>query len=114
MNTNRIITVGPGLAPSLVVGIEFAKALSMSTGKPIIPVNHMLGHLYSPFQSIENSKLKIENLFPSIALIVSGGHTMLVLMSAKGGYASGGIVDCCRGGGYGRTINRKQTGREVM
>jgi N6-L-threonylcarbamoyladenine synthase len=62
------ITQGPGLIPSLIVGVEFAKALSLATGKPIIAVNHMLGHLYSPFSSY------------MISLIVSGGHTMLVLM----------------------------------
>src|SRR5207237_9742098 len=43
------VTQGPGLIPSLIVGVEFAKALSLATGKPIIPDNHMLGHLYSPF-----------------------------------------------------------------
>jgi N6-L-threonylcarbamoyladenine synthase len=74
------VAAGPGLIPSLIVGVEFAKGLSLATGKPIIPVNHMLGHLYSPFSQIENLKLKIENLFPIISLIVSGGHTMVVLM----------------------------------
>ena len=46
------VTQGPGLIPSLIVGVEFAKALSLATGKPIIPVNHMLGHLYSPFADV--------------------------------------------------------------
>src|SRR5579872_4146327 len=67
------VTEGPGLIPSLIVGVEFAKALSLATGKPIIPVNHMLGHLYSPFKDIQNTKYKILNtIFPMIALIVSG------------------------------------------
>ncbi len=87
------VTVGPGLIPSLMVGVEFAKALSFATNKPIIPVNHMAGHLYSPFGGV-SSKFQITNpkqnpnsksqhptgLFPNISLIVSGGHTMLVLM----------------------------------
>ncbi len=72
------VTVGPGLIPSLIVGVEFAKALSLATGKPIIPVNHMLGHLYSPFGKLENEE--IEKLFPMISLIVSGGHTIIVLI----------------------------------
>lgn len=76
------VTQGPGLIPSLIVGVEFAKALSMATGKPIIPVNHMLGHLYSPFKQNTKHKSQINNLFPMIALIVSGGHTMLVLMKS--------------------------------
>jgi len=75
------VTTGPGLIPSLIVGVEFAKALSLATGKPVIPVNHMLGHLYSPWGQIERlNDFKIENYFPQIALIVSGGHTMLVLI----------------------------------
>ena len=68
------VTAGPGLIPSLIVGVEFAKALSLATGKPIISVNHMLGHLYSPM-----SKIPFD-IFPMVSLIVSGGHTMLVLM----------------------------------
>jgi len=74
------VTVGPGLIPSLIVGAEFAKALSLATGKPLIPVNHMLGHLYSPLGQLSNIKSQSSNVFPMISLIVSGGHTMLVLM----------------------------------
>jgi|SRR3989344_5779288 len=70
------VTHGPGLIPSLLVGVEFAKALSFATGKPMIPVNHMLGHLYSPFAKASGDK----SPFPNISLIVSGGHTILVLM----------------------------------
>ena len=70
------VTQGPGLIPSLLVGVEFTKALSLATGKPIIPVNHMLGHLYSPLAQAKD----IEKLLPMVALIVSGGHTMLVLL----------------------------------
>jgi N6-L-threonylcarbamoyladenine synthase len=71
------VTVGPGLVTSLLVGVEYAKSLSLATGKPIIPVNHMHGHLYSAL--LENPKLK----FPSINLIVSGGHTYIVLMKSR-------------------------------
>lgn len=82
------VTQGPGLISSLIVGVEFAKALSLATGKPMIPVNHMLGHLYSPFASTKSTKGALwqkpkstfGNLFPMISLIVSGGHTMIVLM----------------------------------
>lgn len=77
------VTVGPGLLPSLMVGVEFAKALSFATGKPIIPVNHMAGHLYSPFGRISSklsSSSSFKHLFPMVSLIVSGGHTILVLM----------------------------------
>ena len=86
------VTVGPGLLPSLMVGVEFAKALSFATKKPIIPVNHMAGHLYSPLARISNFQFPIskqnlksqilnpKSIFPIISLIVSGGHTILVLM----------------------------------
>jgi len=68
------------------VGVEFAKALSLATGKPIIPVNHMLGHLYSPFKTLTpnpspRGRGEKDNIFPIISLIVSGGHTILTVMN---------------------------------
>ncbi len=81
------VTQGPGLIPSLIVGVEFAKALSLATKKPIIPVNHMLGHLYSPFGRLQATSYKLQaNLFPIISLIVSGGHTILTLMENEKKY----------------------------
>jgi N6-L-threonylcarbamoyladenine synthase len=74
------VTTGPGLLPSLMVGVEFAKTLSFATNIPLIPVNHMAGHLYSPFGLPTKRYPLNANLFPMISLIVSGGHTMLVLM----------------------------------
>lgn len=67
------VTYGPGLIGSLLVGVETAKTLSFTLNKPIIPVNHLLAHLYANF--IDN---KQGNLFPCIGLIVSGGHTDLL------------------------------------
>ncbi len=66
------VTYGPGLAGSLIVGISFAKAFASSKGIPVVGVNHMEGHLYSAF--LEDKKPE----FPFIALVVSGGHTMLI------------------------------------
>ena len=68
------VTVGPGLIGSLLVGVETARTFAYVWQKPIIPVNHLFGHIYANFIG-EN---KIE--FPAIALVVSGGHTDLVLM----------------------------------
>ncbi|MDO8600378.1 MAG: tRNA (adenosine(37)-N6)-threonylcarbamoyltransferase complex transferase subunit TsaD [bacterium] len=77
------VTYGPGLAPALWVGVNFAKALSALWNAPIIPVNHMAGHLYSAFLH----KSGIKNFqFPALALLVSGGHTELVLMRGYGKY----------------------------
>ena len=66
------VTYGPGLAGSLVVGLSFAKAFAAARGIPVVGVNHIEGHLYSNF--LEDEKPQ----FPFMALIVSGGHTMLV------------------------------------
>ena len=67
------VTYGPGLVGSLLVGIEAAKALSFATGKPLVPVNHMTGHIYA-------NNLVSDMTFPLLALVVSGGHTELILM----------------------------------
>ncbi len=74
------VTVGPGLIPSLLIGVNFAKALAYAWKKPIIGVNHLEGHIVAALSS-ENSKL-----FPAIALVVSGGHTQLVLVKKIGDY----------------------------
>ncbi len=89
------VTAGPGLATSLLVGVEVARTLSWLWKKPLIAVNHLAGHVYANFLSekirskeqIAKSKSK-QSLrstpyvlrFPALALIVSGGHTELVLM----------------------------------
>jgi len=66
------VSVNPGLIGSLLVGVSFAKSLAYSLGKPLIAVNHMLGHIYA--NKIENPDLTP----PYLALVVSGGHTELV------------------------------------
>ena len=67
------VTYKPGLLGSLLVGIEFAKTLSYIYKKPLIKVNHLIGHIYA--NAIDNT---LE--FPLLALVVSGGHTELVIM----------------------------------
>jgi N6-L-threonylcarbamoyladenine synthase len=73
------VTQGPGLAGSLLVGINFAKTLAYVHGKPLVPVNHLEGHLYAAWLS-EQDREVAEPIFPLVALIVSGGHTFLVEM----------------------------------
>jgi N6-L-threonylcarbamoyladenine synthase len=73
------VTQGPGLAGSLLVGINFAKTLAYVHGKPLVPVNHLEGHLYAAWLADE-TRDPPEPLFPLVALIVSGGHTFLVEM----------------------------------
>lgn len=71
------VTQGPGLIGSLLVGLSFAKGLAFYFGKPLIPVDHLEAHIHSVF--LENKKIP----FPSLALLVSGGHTSLFFMEKK-------------------------------
>ncbi len=84
------VTQGPGLAIALEVGIEFAKDLAKEVKKPLLPVNHMAGHMYSPLavtsKSNPNPESKIENLFPALSILVSGGHTELLILKSLTDY----------------------------
>lgn len=73
------VTQGPGLAVALEVGIKKAKELSKKYNKKIISVNHLEGHIYSPFVQNSRGNPKIEFKFPYLALVVSGGHTEFVV-----------------------------------
>lgn len=79
------VTYGPGLAGSLLVGINVAKAIALARQLPIIGVNHMEAHIYanwliSPSQQLEEDQA----IFPCLCLIVSGGHSDIVLMKGHG------------------------------
>ena len=82
------VTYGPGLAGSLLVGLNFAKALAFSWDLPLLGVHHLEGHLYANW--IEDGQWDDEHKgdppSPSVALIVSGGHTDLVLINGHGDY----------------------------
>ncbi|MCX6796008.1 MAG: tRNA (adenosine(37)-N6)-threonylcarbamoyltransferase complex transferase subunit TsaD [Candidatus Falkowbacteria bacterium] len=73
------VTIGPGLITSLIVGVETAKTLAYVWKLPIVPINHIEGHIYANFIGAYQ-KIKL----PAIILTVSGGHTMLVLMKKHG------------------------------
>jgi N6-L-threonylcarbamoyladenine synthase len=88
------VTRGPGLAGSLVVGMNMAKGLALASGLPLIGVNHLEAHLYSIWL-VESEP---EPEFPLLALIVSGGHTELVLMQDHLRYRRlGGTLDDAAG-----------------
>jgi N6-L-threonylcarbamoyladenine synthase len=74
------VTQGPGLVGSLLVGLQFAKSLAASIGKPLVPVHHLAGHIESLF--LQNGPLPL----PSVVLVVSGGHTSLYLIPELGVY----------------------------
>ncbi len=74
------VTSGPGLEPALWTGIVFAQELAKKWNIPVVPVNHMEGHIISPFGNVKGN-FKIPKInFPAISLLVSGGHTELVLI----------------------------------
>jgi tRNA N6-adenosine threonylcarbamoyltransferase len=76
-------TSGPGLASSLMIGASIAKGLAIGFGKPYLAINHLEGHLLSPFfEGVE----KENQIRPNVSLIVSGGHTMLVRVHGLGDY----------------------------
>jgi N6-L-threonylcarbamoyladenine synthase len=107
------VTHGPGLAGSLLVGVNMAKGLAFSSGLPLLPINHLEGHIYSnwlavddstpsrPRHSLPNPRNAITHeteRFPALILIVSGGHTELILMRGHGDYTHlGGTIDDAAG-----------------
>lgn len=91
------VTHGPGLATSLHTGIDAGKTLSMVLGIPLLPVNHMEAHIYANF--IESGVS-----LPALILVVSGGHTMLVLMKKHGQYKIlGDTLDDAAGEAFDKT-----------
>ena len=84
-------TAGPGLASSLLIGNTAAKAMACALGKPYLAINHLEGHLLSPF-------VTATEVPPHIALIISGGHTLLLRVDGAGRYAKlGSTLDDAAG-----------------
>ena len=85
-------TKGPGLMGALLVGLSYAKGLSLSTGKPLLGVNHIEGHLMANFLDYENLN------YPLLCLLISGGHTMIIKVEDFGEYeVLGSSVDDAAG-----------------
>ena len=98
------VTIGPGLIGSLVVGVEAVKALSVAWNKPVIPVNHLIGHIYGNFLNTESLEPSKKITFPAVVLVVSGGHTDLVLMKGHGKFVYlGGTLDDAAGEAFDKT-----------
>lgn len=96
------VTYGPGLIGSLLIGVQAAKTISLVTGKPLIPVHHIAGHIYA-------NNLEKRLSFPLIALVVSGGHSELIYMKEDYSFERiGGTLDDAVGECYdkvGKVIN---------
>lgn len=105
------VTRGPGLPGSLVVGINMAKGLAIGSGLPLLGINHLEGHLYSSWLVEEGKKKKKAPKFPLLALIVSGGHTELILMTDHLSYERlGGTLDDAAGEAFDKVARLLELG----
>ncbi|HEY1490116.1 MAG TPA: tRNA (adenosine(37)-N6)-threonylcarbamoyltransferase complex transferase subunit TsaD [Verrucomicrobiae bacterium] len=97
-------TQGPGLPNALLVGFKAAQAVAFALSKPFIGINHHEAHLYSPWISGEPPAADFSNFQPNVSLIVSGGHTMLVLVeSGLKHRVLGGTIDDAAGECFDKT-----------
>ncbi len=78
------VTFGPGLAGSLLIGVNVAKALALAKEMPVVGINHLEAHIYANWLDYSSASQKISVKFPCLCLIVSGGHSDLILMKGHG------------------------------
>jgi N6-L-threonylcarbamoyladenine synthase len=111
------VTQGPGLIGSLLIGVETARTLSYLWNKPLIPVNHLLGHIYANWLITKDRKPRTID-FPALALLASGGHTDLVLINNHNNLKwLGGTRDDAAGEAFdkiGRLLNLPYPAGPVM
>ncbi|MDD5141627.1 MAG: tRNA (adenosine(37)-N6)-threonylcarbamoyltransferase complex transferase subunit TsaD [Verrucomicrobiales bacterium] len=97
-------TQGPGLPNALLVGFKAAQAVAFALGKPFVGINHHEAHLYSPWISGEPPAADFSKFQPNISLIVSGGHTMIVLVQSELNHrVLGGTIDDAAGECFDKT-----------
>lgn len=106
------VTYGPGLPGSLLVGLNFAKGAALGHDLPLIPVNHLEGHLYAHWLHTESDSESNAGLeFPLLVLIVSGGHTELVIAHDHGAYERlGGTLDDAAGEAFDKVARMLDLG----
>jgi N6-L-threonylcarbamoyladenine synthase len=106
------VTYGPGLPGSLLVGLNYAKGAALATGLPLVPVNHLEGHLYAHWLRTGTEGSSQGNLrFPVIVLVVSGGHTELLLVHGHGQYERlGGTLDDAAGEAFDKVARMLKLG----
>ncbi len=104
------VTIGPGLIGSLLVGLETAKSLGFTYHKPLIGINHVAAHLYSVFLQ-EDSSVRQAPEYPYLGLVVSGGHTSLVMVySATDFRQVGQTLDDAAGEAYDKVAKLLELG----
>lgn len=97
------VTAGPGLVGSLVVGVAAAKAYALAWDLPIVAVNHVYAHLSAAFLHRPGEQPPAEGIYPSLSLVVSGGHTDLFLSPAPGCYE---LLGCTRDDAAGEALDK--------
>ncbi len=101
------VVEGAGLLPSLLVGVTTAKSLSFALRKPLIPVNHIVGHIYANWLELPRETIT----FPALSLIVSGGHTELLSMKDHCQFTRlGGTLDDAAGEAFDKVANLLKLG----
>src|SRR5919106_5816757 len=99
------VTQGPGLVGSLLVGVSFAKSLAWTAGVPLVPVHHLAGHIESLV--LQNGEMPL----PAVVLVVSGGHTSLYRVPARGAYELlGRTRDDAAGEAYDKVAKQPRLG----
>lgn len=78
------VTQGPGLVPALLVGLSYAKGLSATSGVPLVGVNHFLAHIYGALMDDGDTFLQNPKTYPAVALVVSGGHSAILVIERGG------------------------------
>ena len=102
------VTYGPGLAGSLLVGVNAAKGIALGCGLPLLGINHIEAHIYANWLGKEEEDSIV---FPVLCLVVSGGHTELILMSGHGQYQRlGGTLDDAAGEAFDKVASILELG----
>lgn len=105
------VTYGPGLAPSLEVGLDHAKTWAARLNKPLIPVNHLEGHLLAALAGRRRQLVEPTLSFPALGFVISGGHTELVLIKSIGDYwLLGETLDDAAGEAYDKVARMLNLG----
>jgi N6-L-threonylcarbamoyladenine synthase len=103
------VTAGPGLVGALLVGITYGKTLAQALGKPLVPVNHLDGHVHAVFLEAHASGRTIQ--MPAVCLIVSGGHTVLYEVKAESAHDKEGLGDSLRSSGQAGLLQYRKIGQ---
>ncbi len=105
------VTIGPGLVGSLLVGLETAKSLCFVLDKPLVGIHHLVAHLYSIALSEEKYQGDLKTLYPYLGLVVSGGHTSLIIVESPLEYRQvGQTLDDAAGEAYDKVARLLELG----